>query len=304
MARELERVGGSTSMRVYVDDIGFRSFAVLTVINGLKKYSPTDIEIVNKQDDAELVLLHVYGRISRIRNRIELLKTQNKKYAIIQYTLRHSLSPSTKDWASIWNGATRVWSYLNLKQMAKDDGENTEFNFYYAPLGVDRDVFYPQDNDHYYQILTTGANYMTEGVRECVLASNDVGKRSVHFGLKINHNNVDSFVGVDYPTFAKALNRCDYTAGLRRGEGFELQAAEGLVCGIRPILFDSPHYREWYDGLGIFIPELGREDVIENLRKIFKGELKSVTESEINDAQSRFDWSKLVTEFWSDLWIH
>jgi len=291
-------------MRVYVDDIGFRSFSVMRVIQAFQKYSPPEIEIVYDENDAELVLLHVYGRINRIRNRIELLKTRNKKYAIMQYTLRHSLSPSTKDWASIWNGATRVWSYLNLKQMVQDDGENTKFNFYHAPLGVDRDIFYPQKNDHYYQIFTTGTNYMTEGVRECVLASNDIGKKSVHFGLKINHPNVDSFIAEDDEIFSRTLNRCDYTAGLRRGEGFELSAAEGLICGIRPILFDSPHYRDWYDGLGIFIPELGRDSVIEDLRKIFKGELKPVTDNEIKEAQSRFDWEKLVTGFWSDLWIH
>ena len=292
-------------MNIYVDDVNsIKSFALFRIVSAFRDYSPPSINIVNNQEEADLVLVHVYGRINQVKKRIALLKQQNKQYAIIQYTLRHSLNPNTVDWLDIWRDSGGVWSYLNLLEMVKQDGEDFSFNFYYAPLGVDRKLFYPLDNDHYYQAMSVGTNYMTEGVRETVLASNDIGKRSVHVGIKIENPNVDSFVGIDSETFTRLLNKCSYTVGLRRGEGFEMHCAEALVCGVRPILFDAPHYCAWYNNLGLFVQENSREILIDDLKNIFSGEEHPVTKDEIQEAQYRFDWSNLITGFWNNLWIH
>lgn len=285
-------------MNAYVNDLGYRSFAVKRVIDAFTQYSPDSINIVNNERDADIILIHVYGRFNRVKNRIKCLKKNKKKYVIIQYTLRGSLTPKTTDWIPLWEGASVVWSYLDLKNFIKEDEENSNFNFYYAPLGVDKKLFYPLEKDHTYQICSSGANYMTEGVRECCLASRDVGRRSAHLGIKINVDSVDSFINVDDETVTRVYNKSDYVAGLRRNEGFELPAAEGLLCGVRPVVFDSRHYRQWYDDLAIFIPETSRQDVIDNLKIIFKGELRPVTADEILEAEKRFNWKTLLTGFW------
>jgi glycosyltransferase involved in cell wall biosynthesis len=77
-----------------------------------------------------------------------------------------------------------------------------------------------------------------------------------------------------------------------------MPAAEGLCCGVRPILFDAPHYRTWYDGLAEFIPETDREQIIKDLTSLFKKPIREVTPNEIEDARARFDWEKIVTNFW------
>jgi len=291
-------------MNVYVDDIGYRSYSIKRIVSAFKDYSPPTVNVVDNQEEADLILVHVYGRINRVRRRVELLKQQGKQYAVMQYTLRHSLNPNTTDWLDIWDGSAGVWSYLNLARMANEDGNKFCCNFYYAPLGVDTKVFYPQNLEKKYQILTTGANYMTEGVRECVIASEHVGRfKSVHFGVKLSNPNVDSFVDASDDTYTDALNRSIYVAGLRRGEGFELPAAEGLVCGIRPILFAKEHYITWYNNLGIFVVENSREILINDLKTIFTGEEIPVKDYQIEDAKSRFDWNKLITGFWNNLWI-
>lgn len=89
-----------------------------------------------------------------------------------------------------------------------------------------------------------------------------------------------------------------YVSGLRRTEGFELPAVEGLFCGARPILFDTPNYRQWYEPFGIFIYEGSRQEVIEQLINIFQGPYQPVTEEEIAVAQGRFDWQRIIGGFW------
>lgn len=292
-------------MNVYVDDIGYRSHSIRRIVSAFKEYSPPTVTVVDDLLKADLVLIHVYGRINRVKQRIDYLTRAGKQYAIMQYTLRHSLNPKTDDWLDIWEGSAGVWSYLNLSKMANEDGNKFCCNFYYAPLGVDTKIFYPQNLEKKYQILTTGANYMTEGVRECVLASKDVGKfKSVHFGVPVNNPNVDSFTDASDDVYAKSLNESVYVAGLRRGEGFELPAAEGLVCGVRPILFAREHYTTWYSDLGIFVIENSREILINDLKNIFTGEEIPIKDYQIEDAKSRFNWSRLITGFWNNLWIH
>ncbi len=63
-------------------------------------------------------------------------------------------------------------------------------------------------------------------------------------------------------------------------------------------MFDRPHYRRWYDGLAEFIPETSRKQMIEDLKVLLKKGAKPVTLEEIKEAKKRFNWEKLVTEFW------
>lgn len=289
--------------RVYVDDLGYRSPSVRRVIEALTYHAPDYVTIADRQEEADLVVMHVYGRINNIRHRIQSLD-ERQRYAIIQYTLRASRNPNTVDWMPMWIDAAAVWSYLDIQKMAWSDFTRGKFNFYHAPLGVEK-VFRPLEKTHTYQICTSGALYMTEGVRECHLAAHNLGRRTAHLGPKVRDiPDLHCYSGLDDEALVRLYNQCDYVAGLRRKEGFELCAAEALCCGVRPILYDAQHYRKWYDGLGLFIPEVGRDDVQASLAEVFSRELQPVTEAEVMEAKRRFDWERLVTGFYEYTGLH
>lgn len=280
-------------MNVYIDKTETESKAITRVIEALVRYAPKNIKFVEGVSASDIVIISVVGRLNHIKARIAKYQ---KPYAIVQYILRGSLNPNTADWASIWEKASVVWSYYDLAYAVKEDGGISKANFYHSPLGVDQGVFRPLKKEKKYIICTSGLLYMTESVRECIKAAE--GRKVMHLGPELNIQNVDCYSGIDDETLANLYNQCEFVSGLRRTQGFELSAAEGLICGVRPILFDKPHYQKWYEGLAEFIPENSRVEVIENLKAIFNGERKPVTENEMAEAARRFNWEKIISGFW------
>jgi hypothetical protein len=273
-------------MKVYVDTY-LKSLAVRRVVDALTKRSPSYIEIVMEVEKADLVVLHVNGRLEGTTRYIESI---NRPYAIVQYTFKSTLNPEAEDWMPMWNGAELVWSYLYLEG---------EFNFYHAPLGVDSKVFYPRGLPKVYTVLTSGEGYLAESVREVMMAGRRLDAPVAHLGPDLKKEGVDYFSGLSDDMLASLYSSCDYVSGLRRNEGFELPAAEGLMCGARPILFDVSHYKSWYDGLAVFIPETNRDQIVEDVYDVLRQDVKPVEASEIKDATERFNWDDLVKEFWS-----
>jgi glycosyltransferase involved in cell wall biosynthesis len=92
-----------------------------------------------------------------------------------------------------------------------------------------------------------------------------------------------------------------WVSGLRHVEGFELPAAEGLVCGARPLVFDQPGMREWYRGLGVFVAELQGEKLIRLLTELFHQSPLPVSQEEREEALRRFDWERIAKGFWEAL---
>jgi hypothetical protein len=63
-------------------------------------------------------------------------------------------------------------------------------------------------------------------------------------------------------------------------------------------MFDTANYRQWFDGLAEFIPEVAPEIVVARLKKIFQGKVQPVTADEIAEVQKRFDWKTIIEGFW------
>jgi hypothetical protein len=184
--------------------------------------------------------------------------------------------------------------------MALEDDCDFPVNFYHAPIGVDPSVFHTVPAERSFIVASSGNSWMIESVREVMYAAQQTGLPVFHVG-EVNFNfgyPVAYSMGRHDGFLAENYSRCRYVAGLRRTEGFEIPAVEGLFCGARPILFDAPHYRKWYDGLALFIPETSRSEVIDNLVEIFNRPYQPVTDDEIMLAHDRFDWKKIATEFW------
>lgn len=288
-------------MKAFVDFHDPYSFAILRVVKALKEYAPKGLEFVSDKGDADFIVHHTVGRLKRLTRIIN----DGRPFAAIQYTLRGSRNKNAADWMPYWSKAKVVWSYLDLAMLSREDGVNPDFNFYHAPLGVDNRIFRPTGAKKEYAICTSGGLYMTECVRECHIAANRTGGKIVHLGPSDvgAGRGFECYRFASDETIASVYNRCEFVAGLRRTEGFELPAAEGLLCGARPIVFDSPHYRHWYDGFAEFIHENGRDEVVESLYSILTKDRKPVTDNEIEEAKRRFDWEKIVSGFWEKcLW--
>lgn len=266
--------------------------AIQRVADALAKYKPAHVQITDEAS-ADLVVLHVIGRQDQVTKKAKGLK----KYAVIQYAVRSTLRPSTKGWLPLWQGAEAVWSYYDLKALCEQDKQEADFSFYHAPLGVDK-VFRPSKRKKKYIMMTNSHSYLTESVREVILAAQRVNRSVFHLGSELHRPHVVCKSGISDEELAEMYSECEFVSGLRRVEGFELPVVEGLMCGARPVCFDRPHYRQWFDGLAEFIPETPRNEVIDSLEKLFRSGAKPVTAIQRLEVAQRFSWEQLVAGFW------
>lgn len=279
-------------MKVYVRPPNSVSVAMSRVSRALEIYSPKEITIVEDRRDADMEVLHIidYKGVTPI---ISGLISSGKSYAIIQYCAGSPGFPGVKFWESIWDYACVVWSYLDLRILFSKEFSN----FYFAPLGVDG-TFVDQNLERIYTILTSGYVAESESINEVAEAVFNFGGLQYHLGPRIvNYGTVLCRNKIPDRELINAYSSSQFVSGLRKYEGFELPAAEGILCGARPILYDRRHYREWYDGLGEFIPE--DENVVLNLEALFKEGAKPVTEKEKIEARKRFNWKTIIKGFWN-----
>jgi hypothetical protein len=266
----------------------------------LKRYAPTGIDFVTDRRDAHLVILHVIG-YPETETAVQHLRAGGQSFALIQYCMRSTQKPSTRDWLEIWRGANLVWSYYDIpKLMEADNVFDPSINFYCSPLGVDP-VFTDRKLQEVktFTMLTSGFVVESESIAECEAAVQRVGGRQFHLGPRDACPTAElAGVGVGDPTLADAYTRSAWVAGLRRAEGFEMPAAEGLCCGARPIMFDAPHYRRWFEPWAQFIPEGTFDEVADAITDIFRQGCVLVTEAEQKAAIERFNWKTIVEGFW------
>lgn len=274
--------------------------AIHRIIRVLNQYKPDRMEVAKNWKSADLIVVHVNGRLHRTENQIEWLIDHGKRYAVIQYSLKSTRNKSTAEWMPIWEGAEMVWSYLTLNNEIKKDGGKKLDNFYSTPLGVDTTTFRKMDREREYTVLATGYNYLSQSAREVIFATRAVGGSVAYLGPDLNKGNVDYYTNISDHALAALYSKTKYVSGLRRVEGFEMPAAEGLICGAHPILFDRPDHTKWYDGLATFIPETSRDQIIQDLKPILQND-PVVTQEQIDEAKHRFDWEKIIGGFWSGL---
>ena len=240
----------------------------------LQKYLPGDFTECFDPNDADLTVFFATGRRNHLLQAVT--DRQNQRYAVIQIALQSTRNPDPQDWMEIWQRAQVVWSYYQLPLT----------DYYHAPLAADPGVFYPEMLVKEYTILTTGDTVRDESLIEISNAVQLFGGREAH----------PRDVSDDGMRFLYSQSR--YVSGLRRKDGFELPAVEGLFCGARPIMYDAPRYRQWFDGLAEFVPEEEPQKVTENLVKLFNSPYRPVTSADRKEAKRRFDWKKIAGGFW------
>lgn len=289
-------------MKAYIDGPVVRSGSVRRITQQLRlSAQAAGVTITPNIAEADLIVLHVIGRQDQVTAKVEAIRQKRQRYAVIQYCLRSTKRPHTPGWLPIWQGAATVWSYLNLPAALTEDGVGTPLgNFYYRPLGADASIFRYATGPRPYVICTSGQSALTESVREVCVAAQRVGKRVFHLGPRLRSlgSHVDCAEGMDDKALADLYGQCEFVSGLRRVEGFELPAAEGLLCGARPVLFDRPHYRYWYEPWGVFIPEGSRTQVIDSLEAVFRNGVTPVSAVDRAAAAEYFNWERIIWGFW------
>jgi hypothetical protein len=293
--------------------------AIARIGRALCEHAPASVQIVARpapirkdqrvpalmQDETagELVVIYVNGMHDRLCALAERCVARGQRYAVIQIALRTTRHHSTETWRELWRKAAVVWSYYPLDLwIAEDHGPPLDFNFYHAPLGVDSAIFTLPSADRHRDILvcTSGFQRNQEGVAECDEAAVSVDGRIFQLGPHLDKmkSQVSYAQGITDEELARWYQQCQWVCGLRRHEGFELPAAEGLLCGARPLFYDRPHYRCWFEQWAEFVPEEPHDLVVENLKRLFKRGPKPVSERERAEAAMAFSWPRVVHGFW------
>ena len=266
----------------------------------LKKRAPRHITWVQDINHADFLIEPIIGPNEELDYHLSL----NIPYAVLFYC-GPSEGLSREYMNTIFKNATLTYSYLDL------EGKGLEGKFILGPMGVDPAKFQCVNVGHRtFNTLTTGYMAESEGINSMVWANQQVGQRLIHVGgnLKVDFpQGVGSVSGVTHvenitdDELVAYYNDSRYVSGLRRDEGFELGVIEGLLCGARPICFDQPNYRRWFDNLAVFVPEVERGQLATELVGVFRGEYKPVTQAERDYVCEFFGWDRVARLFWDNL---
>lgn len=290
-------------MRVYITPPRVESRSIGRIATELQRYAPSSVEFVSTRENADLVVLHVIGRRDQMLAAAEQCRSRKQAYVVNQYCLRSTQKPKTSEWMSLWDDAVCVWSYYDLPQWIADDGHAYRLkNFYHSPLGADADAFRAVKPDPAPFLLgMTGYTAGIECLREVVDAATHLHGRIFHLGqpLTFGQERTTSITNLTDAELAQWYAKCQYLSALRRIEGFELPAAEALLSGTRPIMFDQPHYRQWFDPHAVFIPEGTREQVVSHLLDVVQQPPTPISRDERDAIARRFAWRPIVEQYWT-----
>jgi hypothetical protein len=257
---------------------------------------------IEGEADGDVLVMLVNGLHDHFYYQADRCRKRGQKFAVVQIALRTTRQPSTNQWRELWRDATVVWSYYPIADwIAADGGDPVDFNFYHAPLGVDASVFTPEPAvARDVLVCTSGFRRSQEGVGECDDAAAALKAKVFQLGPQYSMKSETIFkTGISDEELAAMYRRCRFVSGLRRHEGFELPAAEGLLCGARPVMYDQPHYRQWFGDWAEYVAERDPKSVTLDLVALFQTGGRYVTEAERKAAAARFNWSRISRDFWA-----
>ena len=299
-------------MRVYVrPEPSSLSAAMHRTAGALERHIPRGFALTRKPEHAELQVLYVIGHDTVGAH------LRSPQYAMMQCcgladhdkeTGNNIITGEPSRWAEQWKNARLVWSYLDFRKAMPEGAK-----FLYSPLGVDPEFAqYRPNGDHRdIDIMTSGyvSGACAEAIDEVALAAARLDMRVMHLGphnvqgMPYRPPKWHSVRGIGDHELADLYGHSRYVSGLRHVEGFELPVLEGLACGARPIVFDRPDMREWFDEHAVFVPECSGEELIERLAEVLAQEPDPVTEEERQYVLQKFDWEVIATRFWNMLGV-
>jgi hypothetical protein len=296
-------------VKVYAECHPQYSQGIHRIVRALKAHAPDAVTFVDRLEDADLRVLHVIGWGSiPWSNPVypdHVDPVPGMPYAVAQYCVRTSEDPRGDVWRGhVWAGSRLTWSYYDLATYDVAHPGPDGWAHYKTALGVDADVFRQRGPVRKrFHIGTSGYVAETEGVPECYRAIRRLPDGEMfHLGPRvIDGEGITYATGIPDDVLASLWSLCLHVAGLRRIEGFELPAAEGLLCGARPIMFDAPHYRDWFGDMAEYVPEVEPAAVEDAIAGILTRPYRAVTDAEVSHARTIFNWPAIVRGFWERL---
>jgi len=262
-----------------------------------QRNAPKGIEFVSTYEEADMVFWHILAPR-------ELPK--DKPCMIFFHCFGLDRGEQVMDeFVKMFRQAKMVYSYYPLeKYLPTMEG----INYMRRPWGVDSSIFYRMPEvKKQYTCLATGYVASTEAIMELYRACEAVNGKLLHIGGPLdaevgflNPMFYERAIGISDDDMRRVYNMCHWTSALRRHEGFELPAMEGLLCGSQPICFDVPDfYNHWFSDFATFVPHTNPDKVTDELIKLFKT-TPLVSQGKIDSVKERFDVNKLAKEFWSE----
>jgi len=260
---------------------------------GFKSYAPAKYEFVRDPAIADFQILD----ITRISDKYYL---KCDKYLLFFHTFGEWAEESPSEYYDLFNNAMLVYSHLDLASIYPTMNRD---KFMRGPWGCQPDVWFKKEylkNDRY-QILCTGEIPQTEGIRECIAACDELYTKLLHVGTNFNYQNYSytNKSNLPYNEMNEAYNNSLWVSALRRIEGFEKPAIEGLLCGARPICFDTPLYRYWYGNFARYVKEGTEQETYNDLLRVMKEEYAPITKEEMGEAIKKFAWFYVSQNLWS-----
>ena len=284
-------------MKVYVKPQAGLSRAMNRIADGLTR--GVDVEVVNLPEEADVVLIHTIGYPETV-DAIARCKIRKQKIVLAQYCLRTTQEPNTAAWIPLWRECDVVWSYYYLPNLCKEDGTEWPSNaeFVWTPRGCEARVFRPTTEEKRFLIASSGYVQQSECLAEINRAVDLNNGLQFHLGPDLGMPNVECYEGITDDALVDFYSASHYVAGLRRIEGYEMPVVEGLLCGARPIVFDRPHYRQWFGEFAEFIPEGTPREVTLALTAVLSRPARPVTPTERTLAAARFAWPAVARMVW------
>jgi hypothetical protein len=284
-------------MRVYYECRPIMSQAMHKIRKALIDRAPDGIEFVLEPRLADVQFIEAIGFDATS-------EPVAPAHVYLQFCLA-SAGGSREQWIDAFKKAALVVSYLDVPSAMRSN----DFNFLHTPMGASnafRDCPTWQRTLRPYAAMTSGyvAIPPGEAIAAVYEAAASLGRRVFQLGprqpqgmpptkphLWTARNNITD------AELAESYSNCHFVSGLRWVEGFEMPVVEGALCGARPICFDLPCYRQWFDGLACFVPH-DAEKLPFALRQVLNSGVSLVSATERENLLRVFDWDRIASEVW------
>lgn len=264
--------------------------AMHRINKAMKEFAPQSIQFATTPEDADLQIVH-----STDNNVVNLIKNNN--FVLFQYCI-YTEAPPTETWPYFFNKSKLVVSYVDLPRLTED----SNFNFYRTPFGVDSSIFYKTGTNKLYTFLSSGYVPWYEAIRETYDAAVRTNGTVAHLGNDFKYGKgFYHFENISEDSLRSLYNESMYVSGLRRIEGFEFPVIEGTLCGARGVCFNAEHYTHWYEDFVEYVDDGEPEYVVNQLVNLISRPYRVVTEKEIEHVKNKFSWETIIKDIWKKI---
>jgi len=296
-------------VKVYFPHNPYISRAMQRIRRAMIDHKPDEVEIARKPDEDAVHILDFVGQAPPPSPPSPLFRSipswpATRRYVVIYHcppplNLMHRFR---REYRGLLENALLVVSTYRREWIWPPEAD---ISLYRTPWGYDPRTFYPENAEKRYVVLTTG--YVAE--TECIDVIYDVTRRlslpMVHVGgVEVllacrrrfgPHSCFKRFENIPDSRLRRLYSESVFTNAMRQHIGFEVVGVEGYACGSIPLYLDLPCYRDWFDGMAIFVRP---DNIREELERIFTDEGIRRNFRFKPELLERFKWGNIAPKIW------